>query len=390
MKARYAGGVTYLLVIVCLLLMRISSSLGVYAALGADPDAMFTCVVQILCFGALPLVGWFAFAHGMRIDKLPALADDFSLKKPSLRNLLLTLALAIPAVAVTSAVSTAWTRILYVIGYDFPSSDPVAQTAFPLRRNFLRGNEARNHAFQRGHVDFRRIDRQIVGIGLPPLFSVKVIAEPGPLAVAFPDTGQRLIPGAAPQLCNPFRPDRGRRDEAETEALGHAVKKDSLIQTCYECGVPIFCPAFSDCSAGFGIGKHQWEHPDKHVSIDSVKDFVELTQIKIKAGTTGLFMVGGGTPKNFAQDTVVCAEILGFDVPMHKYAIQITVADVRDGACSSSTLKEACSWGKVDVTYEQMVYAEGTTVIPAIASYVYHNGPWKEREYKNWNKLFQK
>ena len=143
--------------------------------------------------------------------------------------------------------------------------------------------------------------------------------------------------------------------------------------------MPIFCPAFSDCSAGFGIGKHQWEHPDKHVSIDSVKDFIELTQIKIKAGTTGLFMVGGGTPKNFAQDTVVCAEILGFDVPMHKYAIQITVADVRDGACSSSTLKEACSWGKVDVTYEQMVYAEGTTVIPAIASYVYHNGPWKER-----------
>ena len=132
MKARYAGGVTYLLVIVCLLLMRISSSLGVYAALGADPDAMFTCVVQILCFGALPLVGWFAFAHGMRIDKLPALADDFSLKKPSLRNLLLTLALAIPAVAVTSAVSTAWTRVLYVIGYDFPSSDPVAQTAAEL------------------------------------------------------------------------------------------------------------------------------------------------------------------------------------------------------------------------------------------------------------------
>ena len=171
---------------------------------------------------------------------------------------------------------------------------------------------------------------------------------------------------------------------------GHAVKKDSLIQTCYECGVPIFCPAFSDCSAGFGIGKHQWEHPDKHVSIDSVKDFVELTQIKIKAGTTGLFMVGGGTPKNFAQDTVVCAEILGFDVPMHKYAIQITVADVRDGACSSSTLKEACSWGKVDVTYEQMVYAEGTTVIPAIASYVYHNGAWRDREYKNWTKLFQK
>ena len=167
---------------------------------------------------------------------------------------------------------------------------------------------------------------------------------------------------------------------------GNAVKKDSLIQTCYECGVPIFVPAFSDCSAGFGIGKHQWENPEKHMSIDSVADFIELTKIKMAAGTTGLFMVGGGSPKNFAQDTVVCAEILGFEVPMHKYAVQITVADVRDGACSSSTLKEAGSWGKVDNSFEQMVYAEGTTVIPAIASYVYHNGPWKEREYKNWNK----
>ena len=115
-----------------------------------------------------------------------------------------------------------------------------------------------------------------------------------------------------------------------------------------------------------------------------------MTMIKMNAPTTGLFMIGGGTPKNFAQDTVVCAEILGHEVPMHKYAVQITVADVRDGACSSSTLKEACSWGKVDVTYEQMVYAEGTTVIPLIASYVYHSNAWKDREYKNWTKLYEK
>ena len=100
-------------------------------------------------------------------------------------------------------------------------------------------------------------------------------------------------------------------------------------------------------------------------------------------------MVGGGTPKNFAQDTVVCAEILGHEVPMHKYAIQITVADVRDGACSSSTLLEAGSWGKVSEELQQMVYAEGTTVIPAIVSYAYHNAPWHEREYKNWQKLYK-
>lgn len=169
-----------------------------------------------------------------------------------------------------------------------------------------------------------------------------------------------------------------------------SVKKDSLIQACYEHGVPIFCPAFSDSSAGFGLVKHQWENPDKHVTIDSVRDFRELTMIKMEAETSGLFMIGGGVPKNFAQDTVVCAEILGKSVPMHKYAVQITVADSRDGACSSSTLQEASSWGKVDTKYEQMVYAEATTVLPLIASYVYHSRAWEKRKSKEWSKLFQK
>jgi len=130
---------------------------------------------------------------------------------------------------------------------------------------------------------------------------------------------------------------------------------------------------------------HQWERPKEHVSIDSVKDFLELTKVKIKGGTSGLLMIGGGTPKNFIQDTVVCAEILGFNVSMHKYAIQITVADVRDGACSSSTLKEATSWGKVKQGQDQMVYAEATSVLPLLASYAYHQGNWKSREPKNFN-----
>lgn len=168
----------------------------------------------------------------------------------------------------------------------------------------------------------------------------------------------------------------------------HAKKKDSLVQAAYENNVPIFCPAFSDSSAGFGLVLHQWEKKEKHVSIDSVKDFLELTQIKIKSPISGLFMIGGGVPKNFAQDTVVCAEVLGKKVPMHKYAVQITVADVRDGACSSSTLKEASSWGKVDTTFEQMVYAEATSVLPLIVSYVYHKGDWKKRKRREWSKIF--
>jgi deoxyhypusine synthase len=167
----------------------------------------------------------------------------------------------------------------------------------------------------------------------------------------------------------------------------NAKKKESLVELAFKNDVPIFCPAFSDSSAGFGLVMHQHANPKSHVSIDSVKDFYELTKIKMKAKTSGLFMIGGGVPKNFAQDTVVCAECLGVEVPMHQYAVQITVADVRDGACSSSTLKEASSWGKVETTYEQMVYAEATTVVPLIFSYAYHNADWKNRKKYAWTKM---
>ena len=171
--------------------------------------------------------------------------------------------------------------------------------------------------------------------------------------------------------------------------INNAEKPDSLVQAAYENDVPIFCPAFSDSSAGFGLVMHQTENEERHISIDSVKDFRELTEIKIKSPVSGLFMIGGGVPKNFAQDTVVCAEILGKPSNMHKYAIQITVADVRDGACSSSTLKEASSWGKVDTLYEQMVYAEATSVLPLIISYVYHVRGWEGRWERKWSKIFE-
>jgi deoxyhypusine synthase len=171
-------------------------------------------------------------------------------------------------------------------------------------------------------------------------------------------------------------------------ADGHARKQGSLVQTAYEHDVPIFCPAFTDSSAGFGLVLHQHRNPESHMTIDSVRDFRELTDIKIDAGTTGLLMIGGGTPKNFAQDTVVCAEILGREVDMHKYAVQITVADVRDGACSSSTLKEASSWGKVETAQEQMVFAEATSVLPLLASDAYHRGHWKDRKQRRFARLF--
>jgi len=168
----------------------------------------------------------------------------------------------------------------------------------------------------------------------------------------------------------------------------HAGKKGSLVELAFRHDVPIFCPAFTDSSAGFGLVKHQVDRPDRHLTLDSIRDFYELTRIKMAAKTTGIFMIGGGVPKNFIQDTVICAEVLGREVPMHQYAVQITVADARDGACSSSTLKEASSWGKVDTTFEQMVFAEASSIVPLIVSYLYHQKGWRKRKRREWSKLF--
>ncbi|HJU77811.1 MAG TPA: deoxyhypusine synthase [Sphingomicrobium sp.] len=200
----------------------------------------------------------------------------------------------------------------------------------------------------------------------------------------------RIADGLEPR---PYSSRAFIREMGKWLSEGSARKPGSVVQLAYEHDVPIFCPAFTDSSAGFGLVKHQADAMKRgghYMTMDSIADFRELTEIKIKAGTTGLLMIGGGVPKNFAQDTVVCAEILGHDdVEVHKYAVQITVADVRDGACSSSTLQEAASWGKVSTAMEQMVFAEATSVLPLLASDAWHRGAWRNREKRRFAKLFE-
>ena len=167
-------------------------------------------------------------------------------------------------------------------------------------------------------------------------------------------------------------------------------RDNSIVYQCYKKGVPVFVPAFSDCSAGFGLVHHQWHNTDNHVSIDSAKDFLEITKLKLANPESGIFMIGGGVPKNFVQDIVVAAEILEQHVPMHKYAVQITVADERDGALSGSTLKEANSWGKVDTANEQMIFAEATIAMPLVVAYAYHKGSYKRRIERRFNDVLDK
>ncbi|MYC99840.1 MAG: deoxyhypusine synthase [Gammaproteobacteria bacterium] len=198
-------------------------------------------------------------------------------------------------------------------------------------------------------------------------------------------------------------------------------ESESVVLSAYRKGVPVFVPALSDSSAGFGIVLHQAtaaREGRESVSLDSGRDFLELARIKLASRATGLLMLGGGVPKNFAQDIVVAAEMLHeeaassgrasaaaggtgaaaatedgagaampAEVSMHRYAVQLTVADSRDGALSGSTLREATSWGKVESAREQMVFCEATLAFPLLASDAWHRRAWEgrpERRFADW------
>ena len=193
----------------------------------------------------------------------------------------------------------------------------------------------------------------------------------------------------------------------------------SILLAAHRREVPVFVPALSDSSAGFGVIAHRARAVGAglpHIAFDSGKDSHELAEIKLAVGETGLLMVGGGVPKNFAQDAVVAArmlaeaaggavggspwdpaasgpagagEVAGASVPMHRYAVQLTVADARDGGLSGSTLREATTWGKVAVSRERMVFGEATLTLPLLVSDAYHRGGWRKRAGMRLGSIFR-
>ncbi len=159
--------------------------------------------------------------------------------------------------------------------------------------------------------------------------------------------------------------------------------KDSVMLAAYEMNVPIFVPAINDCSIGIGLAMNQAESDDG-ICIDSIKDLREIAMMKNICGDSGIIIVGGGVPKNYSQDSVVMAEMLGYEVEKHKFGIQISTADPRDGGLSGSTLKEAISWGKNDHEMEEiMIWGEASVYFPLLLSYV---NRVKRKDKKELNK----
>jgi deoxyhypusine synthase len=168
------------------------------------------------------------------------------------------------------------------------------------------------------------------------------------------------------------------------ETLAGTVSDDqSILVTAKKHGIPIFAPAINDSSIGIGLTEHYHrclKEGRKGVTIDSIQDNYELTQIVVKSKCTSAVYIAGGVPKNFINDSVVMSYIFDRDTGGHRYAIQLTTDVPHWGGLSGSTLSEATSWGKVSKkATHQMAFVEPSVSLPLIAGYLIKKESGKNR-----------
>ncbi len=151
------------------------------------------------------------------------------------------------------------------------------------------------------------------------------------------------------------------------EALDKDKATDGILTSAARKGVPIYCPAIGDSSIGIALAVRS---PASYLIFDTVRDVEETTRIVHEAEQSGVIYIGGGTPKNYIQQTEVTAELM-FKTPTlgHRYAIQVTTDAPHWGGLSGCTFEEAQSWGKVAEESESVtVHCDATIALPLIVT----------------------
>lgn len=120
--------------------------------------------------------------------------------------------------------------------------------------------------------------------------------------------------------------------------IGKHLNKNSILKTCYEKKIPVFCPALADSGIGLMIWGKLAE--GEKINIDEFSDMKEIIDLSWKAKKTGVIYLGGGVPKNFIQQSLQFSK--GAD-----YGVQITMDRPEHGGSSGAELKEGISWGKL-------------------------------------------
>ncbi len=150
-------------------------------------------------------------------------------------------------------------------------------------------------------------------------------------------------------------------------AYDKARDRNSMVLSAYKYGIPIFVPAIGDSSLGFSI-MFANRRQGKRIRIDYLKDVHESSLITQKASKAGLAIIGGGVPKNFAQQTAVVASYSTRHDKAFSHAFQLCPDPPQWGGLSGATLEEAQSWGKYKPGASMVnCYCDATIALPILA-----------------------
>jgi deoxyhypusine synthase len=167
----------------------------------------------------------------------------------------------------------------------------------------------------------------------------------------------------------------------------------SFVTTAYEYDVPVYISTIKDSSLALNLAVHRLA--GKEYNLDFVREILEQAAIVYDSKKSAILELGGGVPKNTAQQTgPLLDQILRRNDGGQDYIIQITDARPDTGGLSGATLQEGKSWGKVQHAHEGMVtvYADATIAFPILALYVLSNQKSRKpkRIYKKIGKLYDK
>jgi deoxyhypusine synthase len=128
--------------------------------------------------------------------------------------------------------------------------------------------------------------------------------------------------------------------------ISKRAKEDGIVTAAYRAGIPLYCPAIGDSSIGIGIAESRYLGKNE-LAFDIVGDVLETAHLAADSPASGVIYFGGGTPKNFIQQSEVTATFMRQSSNGHKYAIQVVTDSPQWGGLSGCTFEEAQSWGKI-------------------------------------------
>lgn len=150
--------------------------------------------------------------------------------------------------------------------------------------------------------------------------------------------------------------------------LLHDGQREGMVTSAVKAGVPIYCPALGDSSIGIALAQNK---KGPLLLFDVVADVQETAYIVAQSKATGVIFLGGGTPKNFIQQTEVTANMMGLKVRGHRYAVQVTTDAPHWGGLSGCTFEESQSWGKISENAEKVtLYCDCTLALPLMVTAV--------------------